>query len=749
MKPIELDKFDPNPYQPETRRDIPEEEVAALAQSIIEVGLIHVPVVREGKDGRYQVADGWRRLAAYKHLVKTDHKYTLMPAEVRELTDRQMADTVLHSAHFRKDLTPIEQAQAYERYLKEFKCTQEEMARRSGISQGELANTVRLLLLPQELQYLVGSGTLPQTHARHFLRLNVLPKQQKELLQNFLKNGMSVNVLDREVHGAIWQNSQSLNPKGESWGRPTFDVTSCKGCEFIAQATEPWGNKRSEQRCVKVECWDKKEEAAQQAHIKEVQADLAKIVKGKKVFTSADLDYNQRADLSDYSRKDIDNPKECNTCDKVVLFKHDLKNPGAPEKVCTNPACMRAKKAKKTRDTNKIKATEDKDLTAQLVPTFQHAHASPRSAVLVIARHIIPRLSAAAKVDLLQAFPDLPKLANHHLDVDQLVVDIENKELDDLLALTVSTIICDSRRASSNYDKYNTKLSAELELDIATLDGTLEKHRAKITAWQEDNCRYCHLAKAALIGTGKDACGQTYNRQLDEKGNCKTGQTAKGKVAESSEKTVKVSRSGAIDPDSTAALTIHALHTNDHNTTLSKTEDGKFFIEEKQKPEGLAEGLAEGPLPCDTCANDGKTCHREHFHAVDGKTGYVCELKVDRDKGKKKKKEDANPPDSAKPTETKTKMSSRKPSPIPTEPNTSGKLDNETKTSKVRSSASPIRRLAPLANGERSKLCEPESNDNNGGKGKKSPGKKSARGASHPIKEQSPASLPAALPITL
>lgn len=597
MKPIQLDKFDPNPYQPETRRDIPPDEVAALAQSIVEVGLIHVPVVREGKDGRYQVADGWRRLAAYRHLAKTDHKYNLMPAEVRELTDRQMADTVLHSAHFRKDLTPIEQAQAFEKYLEEFKCTQGELAKRSGLSQGELANTIRLLLLPAELQYLVASGTLPQTHARHFLRLNALPKMQKELLQDFLKDGMSVNLLDRQVHNRIWQNSKSLNPKADSWERPAFDVTSCKGCEFMVQATEPYGNRKSEQRCVKDECWKKKNEEAVAKLAKEMQEKVKKELGGKKLLTSKDLQHNEYQHLESYTMKDMDNPKECSGCEHVAMFKYRIEDTVALERVCLKPSCYRSKKAKKTRDENKVKAVEDKQLTAQLVPTLQHAHASPRNAVLVIARHIIPRLSAAAKIDLLAAFPDLPRQKNHILDIEKLTVDLEGKSLDDLLALTVSTIICDGRRASASYDRFSTKLSADLQLDISTLDGTLEKHRAKITVWQEANCRGCSNANQVLIGTGRECCQHTYNKKILSDGNCERGKAHQAQTESKQAPVARVEGTEATEPTSNTP-------SSERRTVLGKTEDGKFFIREDDIPVGIPEGVRLAHLvPDSECQN--------------------------------------------------------------------------------------------------------------------------------------------------
>jgi ParB family chromosome partitioning protein len=606
---IYIDKIDANPYQPETRREVPESEAADLAKSIQEIGLIHFPVVRPSPktDGRYEMADGWRRLAAFRYLVKSgDKKYEVIAAEIRDLPDRAMADTILHSVHFRKDLNPIQQAETFSRYLKDFKVTQDELAKHNNLSQGELGNTLRLLQLPAEIQYLVANGTLPQTHARHLLRLNLLPKVQDRLVKDILKGEVTANELDRSIHRIIWQASKSLNPKSSDWPedkRPLFEDKECASCEFRVMANNGYGNDKSEPRCMKKECWDKKQKAAVAARVEEVK----KQVGGVQIFTNKDLPHDKKGDMSEYTMKELDNPGECKNCPKVALYKYELTGPGKPERVCTDPSCQRRKKSTKTKNANKVKVDQDKALTQTIVPVFQHAHKDPKSAVLVIARHTVSRISADAKNDILKAFPNLPKLANGRLDAEKLEAKIESMTLDELLDVVVTSIISDKRRAEASYgSRYSVKLSPELELDIATLEGNLEKYRAKITAWQELNCRHCHLAKLDFIGTGKNACGQTYNRKIDKNGNCSTGQQAQGKKTEAVEDSTQsdAEEDGLADAEAegievkltpkgreTGEALIHALHTNDAAKVeeLTKTPQSDKIYVNQETLKALAE----------------------------------------------------------------------------------------------------------------------------------------------------------------
>ena len=465
---VPIEKFDPNPYQPETRVQVNDQVAEQYGKSILQHGLLQIPLARVSPvdPKRYEMGDGWLRLTGYRWLAKDNLGYDAIPCEVRELTNEQMAHLVFEANGVRRDLNPIETATYFQKYLADFKVTESKLAQIHGLSQGEVANTIRLLQLPQDVQYLVGQGSLSQTHARHLLRLNKVPETQQKVLKDVIKNNTPVNQLSNDVEMRLWQMSKSLNAKSEeSYNRPNFDVAvECKGCEHTVEASYPYGNKKKELRCLKPECWEKKEAAAVAVKVKEAKAELEKDFKGQKVFTNKDLPYDRRSSLDSYTMKDLDNPGECKNCDKVVLYKYDLKSSDKPEKVCTNPQCMRTKKSKKTRDENKIRSGEDKELTAKLAQAFVHAP-SPRSAMLVYARHHLPQISAAAKLDLAVMVPGLPKAANGHLNMDKLMVAVEEKPLDELLKLVVAAEFCQVRRQHS-YEKFSTKLTPEVMLSI-------------------------------------------------------------------------------------------------------------------------------------------------------------------------------------------------------------------------------------------------------------------------------------------
>lgn len=579
VKEISIELFDPNPYQPETRIQVTDQVAEQYGKSILQHGLLQIPLARVSPvdPKRYEMGDGWLRLTGYRWLAKSNKGFDKILCEVRELSNEQMAHLVFEANGVRRDLNPIETAVYFQKYLTDFKVTESKLAEIHGLSQGEVANTIRLLQLPQEVQYLVGQGTLSQTHARHLIRLNKVPETQQKMVKEVIKNNTPVSQLANEVEVRLWQMSKSLNAKSEeSYNRPTFDVTECKGCEHSVEASYPYGNRKKELRCLKTECWDKKESAAVAVKVKEAKEEIAQDFKGQKVFTNKDLSHNQHEDLSEYTLKLMDNPGECKKCDKVVLYKYDLTHPGKPEKVCTNPACLRAKKAKKTRDENKIKAGEDKELTSKLAKAFVHAP-SPRSAMLIYARHHLPEISAAAKLDLAVMVPGLPKVANGHLDMDKLMIQVEEKPLDELLKLVVAAEFCQVRRQHS-YEKFNTKLTADLKKDLATIEGTLEKHVEALKVWQEANCRGCSNAKEVLVGSGLECCEYTYNKKILDDGNCERGKAHQAQkeekrasvvpkegteTTEPTDSTPQVEREGksGIPPDSPAAKAIHALHT--------------------------------------------------------------------------------------------------------------------------------------------------------------------------------------------
>lgn len=514
---VDLGNFTPNPFQPESRVKVDEETAKAFGLSILEHGLIQTPVCRL-KDGHYEIGDGWLRLAGYRWLNKRGPaSYKEMPAVVRQLTDQQMADMVMEANTVRKDLNAIELATFFKQYLESFNITQAMLAKKHNCSQGMIANTIRLLELPGAIQQKIISQEISEAHGRQLLRLSKAPEVQAQMAQDIIKRRPSVGELSNNIEHSLWQNSKSINPKSDSYDKPIFDVAECQGCESVIRASYPYGgDKKKEDRCLNTDCWERKNAAATQAHVKAAKEAVKS--KGTKEFVTGDeVRYDQRETIVP---GEIDTPAECRKCDKTALFKYEADSKGKPERICLDPACYRKKKTKKTRETNKIMKGQDQQLTEDLGKFFQQAPKNPTGCLQVIARHVLPQLSSDGKRDLCKAF-DVPTASNGRLDLPALLSDLKEKSNNGLLQLSIAAVMIRERRGFYSSSGYSPELSQDLRRDQAIINGELDKFIAEITAFQEANCRGCETAIEALIGTGEECCNYPYPKQVDAKGKCK------------------------------------------------------------------------------------------------------------------------------------------------------------------------------------------------------------------------------------
>jgi len=154
----------PNPKQPRTRFD--DDAIAALAASIREVGILQPLVVRRAGDGRYELIAGERRLRAAKAAGLASVPIVLRDSEDADL----LREALIENIH-REDLNPIEQAEAFKALLGELGLKQEELADRVGVSRSHIANTIRLLALPLDVQQLLADDKITAGHARAVLSL--------------------------------------------------------------------------------------------------------------------------------------------------------------------------------------------------------------------------------------------------------------------------------------------------------------------------------------------------------------------------------------------------------------------------------------------------------------------------------------------------------------------------------------------------------------------------------------------------
>jgi ParB family transcriptional regulator, chromosome partitioning protein len=199
---ISLDRIDPNPRQP--REAFDEELLQELTNSIEAVGVLQ-PIVVRPTGGRFQIVMGERRVRAAKAA-----GLERIPAVVRTTEDDfLLRDALLENIH-REDLTPIEEAAAYEQLLADFAITQEELAGRLGRSRSVIANTMRLLRLPASVQRRIAAGTLSAGHGVAILRLED-PVQQERLADKIVAEGLTVRMAE-ELAQRIERGEPLLDP---------------------------------------------------------------------------------------------------------------------------------------------------------------------------------------------------------------------------------------------------------------------------------------------------------------------------------------------------------------------------------------------------------------------------------------------------------------------------------------------------------------------------------------------------------
>ena len=207
-KPLEiaLDLIDRNPFQ--TRSQFNEAALEELATSIAATGVVQPILVRPVAAGRYQLIAGERRLMASRKAGKAT-----IPAVVRPASDEQAMEMTIIENLQRADLNPMEQARAFDRLGREFQMTQEQMAKRTGKDRASVANFLRLLRLPTEIQGKVEAGELTFGHARTLLALES-PDAILKAAQKVLALSMSVRQTESFVQNML--NPEKAEKKEKS-----------------------------------------------------------------------------------------------------------------------------------------------------------------------------------------------------------------------------------------------------------------------------------------------------------------------------------------------------------------------------------------------------------------------------------------------------------------------------------------------------------------------------------------------------
>ena len=185
----------PNRYQPRT--EFTEADLAQLADSIKQNGVLQPVLVRRKGDGVYELIAGERRMRAAKLA-----GLLTVPAIIRNSSDEQALEIALIENLQRQDLNPMEAARAYHRLMQEFGFTQEAVAQRIGKDRSSIANIARLVNLPKEIQDLVESGALSTGHAKVILGLSSL-QAQLTLARQIVENQLSVRQAEKIANGSV------------------------------------------------------------------------------------------------------------------------------------------------------------------------------------------------------------------------------------------------------------------------------------------------------------------------------------------------------------------------------------------------------------------------------------------------------------------------------------------------------------------------------------------------------------------
>lgn len=188
---IDINKIEPNSNQP--RKKFNEDKIHELAESIKQHGLIEPLIVQKGKKGFYTIIAGERRWRAAREAGVKE-----IPVVVKEYSDQQVMEIALIENIQREDLNAIEEAEAYERLIKDFNLKQDEVAERVSKSRVAITNSLRLLKLDPRVREMIIEDKIKSGHARALLSVTD-PEEQYRLAVMIFDNSMSVRETEKMV----------------------------------------------------------------------------------------------------------------------------------------------------------------------------------------------------------------------------------------------------------------------------------------------------------------------------------------------------------------------------------------------------------------------------------------------------------------------------------------------------------------------------------------------------------------------
>jgi ParB family chromosome partitioning protein len=381
----------PNPDNPRKRFD--EAEMEKLIASVKQLGVL-APILCVPDGDRYRIVDGERR---YRAALAAELER--VPLIVRDLTPEAEFEAMLTANIQRADLDPIEEAQAFAAATARG-WKQEALAAKLGISQAQVANRLRLLKLPAEVQELISREILSPGHGLELVKIAAAPALVKKMAEEFAEQHTPIKLATGRIANEISGHHDGGRPlyiDGRHSDAPRFDFqTVClspyesrKGaCKYVVKAKRPCWETRGDdeedgQYCIHPECWDKwqKEaiDALRETEMTKIRAKAEAAGKNPDKIKLPDLrkmDWDSREVFRGYTKIQI---VACAGCEKIIDALEDEEI----VRVCTDKGCWKKKERamdnEKIRDAKKqnqdFEATKDFEIRRVIDGRFSHDHA--------------------------------------------------------------------------------------------------------------------------------------------------------------------------------------------------------------------------------------------------------------------------------------------------------------------------------------------------------------------------------------
>ena len=240
---VKLLDIEPNREQP--RKQFDEDALAELSDSIAQHGVLQPLLVRPMPDGGYQLVAGERRWRASRMAGLTE-----VPVVIRDLTDSQVAELALVENLQRENLNPLEEANGDKELSDKFGYTQEKISEIVGKSRPSIANALRLLNLPEDVQEMVSDGSLSMGHARAILSLPD-DKMKADLAKLVIANDLSVRETERIARNMVKEAPQKSKAKKRN---PYYDEAELALSEVLGRKVKI--TKSSKKGALEIEFFD-------------------------------------------------------------------------------------------------------------------------------------------------------------------------------------------------------------------------------------------------------------------------------------------------------------------------------------------------------------------------------------------------------------------------------------------------------------------------------------------------------------